>query len=378
MINVSQSRPKVSSTLFCASSERWFPARVVAALAVANARYWTSVAPVVRGELRHWRTRAAEIPDPCTRALALAKLDGERFNAEAGAMLATLAPRAHRRDVVRAIVALQVLFDLLDGLTERPLADPLGEGELLFGAFTQALCSPSRGALPRGGGDDGYMRELSHVAGDALSRLPACRTVIEVASASATRAAQAQIRMHAVPQLGVHQLQSWAHENARGTGLQWRELLAGAASSVLAVHALIVAAADAHTTATDATRIADAYLSICVLLTLLDGLVDQERDERAGEFGYLALYPDRALLTQTLAQMVHRARDQAGQLADDAHHVLMLTGVVAYYASTHEARGTLAAPLVAELRGALAPVLAPTLTFMRAWRLVRRSPAVEA
>ena len=42
-------------------------------------------------------------------------------------MLATFAPRAARAQVVEAIVASQLLFDLLDGLTERPSADPMGE-----------------------------------------------------------------------------------------------------------------------------------------------------------------------------------------------------------------------------------------------------------
>ncbi|HMH47616.1 MAG TPA: hypothetical protein VK538_07865, partial [Solirubrobacteraceae bacterium] len=53
------------------------------ALLVANGRYWTSVAPVVRRELKRWRLRAAAIDDPELRALALWKLDGEGFHAEA-------------------------------------------------------------------------------------------------------------------------------------------------------------------------------------------------------------------------------------------------------------------------------------------------------
>ena len=88
----------------------------------------------MRRELRRWEQRALAIEDPALRALALEKLRGEGFHAEAAAMLATLAPRCHRQDVVEAIVALELLFDYLDGLTERPSGDPLGEGERLFGA----------------------------------------------------------------------------------------------------------------------------------------------------------------------------------------------------------------------------------------------------
>jgi tetraprenyl-beta-curcumene synthase len=359
-----------------ARSDRRLLARAAAALVLANVRYWSTVAPVVRGQLRHWRARAREIPDVAVRELALAKLEDERFNAEAGAMLATLAPRAYRRDAVEAIVALQVLFDLLDGLTERPLQDPLGDGERLFAAFTDAL--RWQHGLPCDSDDGGYLQALSDAASGALGRLPACGAVIEIAAASAQRAAQAQIRMHAAPRLGTGQLQRWAREQARGTELQWRELLAGAASSVLAVHALVAAAADVRTTTAQAARIEHAYLSICVLLTLLDSLTDQERDERAGEAGYISLYDDRELLAQTLAGSASRAAAKARGLSHGAHHVMMLTGVVAYYTSSADARGELARPLVAQLHRDLAPLIAPTLACMRAWRLARRLRAWKA
>ena len=178
--------------------------------------------------------------------------------------------------------------------------------------------------------------------------------------------------MHAVPRLGLGQLQRVGAGSGAGTGLQWRELLAGAASSVLAVHALIAAAADARTTPAQAARIADAYLSICVLLTLLDSLIDEQQDERAGRPGYISLYDDRELLAQTLGESAVRAGGEARELPGGAHHVMMLTGVVAYYTSAPGARGERARPLVVALHRGLAPLISPTVVFMRAWRLARR------
>lgn len=353
-------------------SDRLLVARAALALVVANVRYWSTVAPVVRVQLRRWRRRAGAISDPGLRTLALEKLEDERFNAEAGAMLATLAPRAHRSDAVEAIVALQVLFDLLDGLTERPLQDPLGEGERLFRTFTDALHAPvERDRLQREDHSD-YLRELSAAASSALARLPGYGSVDTLAAASARRAAQAQIRMHASPLLGIGQLQQWAQAQALGTGLQWRELAAGAASSVLVVHALIVAGADADSTSAQAMQLADAYLSVCALLTLLDSLIDQERDERAGEPGYISLYEDRKLLAQALPELARRAGAQTRELPNGAHHTAMLTGVVAYYTSAPGARSELSRPILARLHRALAPLIAPTLALMRAWRLARR------
>src|SRR6185437_1289597 len=75
-----------------ARGDRRLTARALVALALANARYWTSVALQVRRELRCWEHRARAIEDPELRVLALSKLRGEGFNAEAAAMAATLAP----------------------------------------------------------------------------------------------------------------------------------------------------------------------------------------------------------------------------------------------------------------------------------------------
>jgi tetraprenyl-beta-curcumene synthase len=366
-----QPSSRTSATRVFAREDRGLVAQAAAALVLANVRYWATVAPLVRVELEHWRGRATAISDPDLRALAVDKLDRESFNAEAGAMLATLAPRAHRHDVVQAIVALQVLFDLLDGLTEQPLEDPVVDGERLFTAFTDALRPLPESATPCGG-EDGYLWELSRVARRAIARLPARDAVIVAASESSRLAAQAQVRMHAASRLGNDQLREWAQVQARDTGLQWRELLAGAASSVLAVHALIASAADVRTTPARAVRLADAYLSICVLLTLLDSLIDQEQDERAGEAGYVSLYEDRELLAQTLPELARRAAGQARELPHGTWHLTMLTGVVAYYASAPEARGAPAGPILARLHDALSPLIAPTLALMRAWRLARR------
>ncbi len=93
-------------------------ARAAAALLLANIRYWSSVAPEVHRQLSRWRRRAELIDDQALRALALAKLSEESFNAELAATLATLVARPQRRAVIEAIVTLEVLFDFLDGLTE--------------------------------------------------------------------------------------------------------------------------------------------------------------------------------------------------------------------------------------------------------------------
>jgi tetraprenyl-beta-curcumene synthase len=361
-----------------ALGDRKLLARSVLALGVANVRYWPSVWPLVRAQLRRWELRARAIEDPELRELAIGKLHSEAFNAEVAATLATLAPTAQRERAVEAIVALELLFDYLDGLTERPSADALRDGERLFRAFTDSLDPAAEVAWNyhgehAGGGDGGYIEELSSAVRDAVALLPGAGAIAEAAQRAAARCAQAQIRIHAEPLLGRAQLQEWAEREAQGTGLQWRELAAGGASSVLAVHALIAAATDPRVTREEAVELEATYLSICVLITVLDSLVDHDEDSRAGEPGFIRLYEDRDALAETLASIGARAVRQAGAVRDGPHHVMTLAGVVAYYTSAPGACGELARPVAARLQGELAPLIYPTLAVMRAWRLAKRA-----
>jgi tetraprenyl-beta-curcumene synthase len=352
--------------------------RSLLALGVANVRYWPSVWPLVQAQLRRWELRARAIADPELRELALGKLHGEAFNAEVAATLATLAPTARRRRAVEAIVALELLFDYLDGLTERPSTDPLRDGNSLFRALTDAVDATAESGDDYyrehpGAGDGGYIEELSSAVRDAVARLPGARAIEGPARRSASRCAQAQIRIHAESRLGTAQLEEWAEREAHGTGLRWREFAAGAASSVLAVHALIAAAADPRVTSEEAVEIETAYLSICVLITVLDSLVDHDADMRVDDPGFIRLYEDRDRLAETLANVAGRAVRQAGALRDGAHHVMTLAGVVAYYISGPGAGGELARPVAERLRAELAPLIYPTLAVMRTWRLAKRA-----
>jgi tetraprenyl-beta-curcumene synthase len=366
-------RPRVGLGAFaraCSHGRRLLQAW--AALAIANVRYWRTVAPLVESQIEHWRTRAEAIADAPTRSLALAKLDGERFNAEAGAMLATFAPAPHRPQVVEAIVALQLLFDLLDGLSERLSAQPLADAQRLFAVFTDALSSAPATSVDRSLPAAEYTQQLASAARRALSDLPATDVVIGSAQAAAARAAGAQIHMHAVAQLGVDQLRLWAQTPSSEASLPWRELTAGAASSVLCVHALIAAAANPHATPSQASETDRAYLCICVLLTLLDSLTDREQDAREGKLGYVELYDDGDQLSAALDSSLARAEAAVRGLPDPARHLMMLCAVVAYYASAPGAEGQGAAEHVARLRRALQPLIAPTLLVMRLWRARRR------
>lgn len=366
----------------------------LAALAIANARYWPSVAPAVRSELARWEQPAARIGDPGLRELAVGKLRDERFNAEVAATLASLAPRRARGTATRAIVALELLFDYLDGRTELPMSDPIGESERVFGAFVGAVepdyATPRRAVVGgasdnRGAGGEGtdsehadgdYLRALCARTRESLFALPAAGQVAHVAHAAAQRCAHAQTRLHAASTLGDEQLREWAIDHGRASGLGWCEYAGGCASSVLAVHALIAAAADPVTSTADAVAIDAAYLAIGGVVTMLDGLIDQSADSARGEAGFVRLYETRAEFSHRLLALTREALARAREAPHGEHHTMTLAGVVAYYTTHPGARQTYARDVAGAVRRELSPTIWPTLAVMGGWRTAKWARAV--
>ncbi len=356
------------------------PGRVLGihlALLLASARYWSGVSSQVRLELAGWTDRAERIADPVLRDVASRKLREESFNAEAAAMLATLAPRRHRRSAVRTIVALEVLYDYLDGLTELLAYGLAGDGERLFASFSDAVDithEPTgdyfgeRSDSP----DAGYLEALVETARAALSRLPARAALTDVLVRAASRGAEAQLHIHRATPGQEEEMERWAKMRCGGSSLEWREYLAGAACSVLCVHALVAAAADPATTREQAIQLDRTYLSISVLPTVLDSVIDHELDAGASVRGFASRYPDSGLLTSCLARVIGNAVAQARGTRHRHHHTMILVGVLAYYASAPGAEDGYAHPILAALTHQLRPSITPALAVMRTWRAAKR------
>jgi tetraprenyl-beta-curcumene synthase len=368
--------PRAAKQARAGLSEAELRIRAGAALVSANVRYWSDIAPQVRRELRRWSERANAIPDPRLRAIATDKLRAEHFNAQVAATLATAVPRGHRNRAVEAIVALEVLYDYLDGLTEAPADDPLRDRAHAYRAFAAIFDDrpPTSDAGEPYASDGGYVRALSSAARDSIATLPSSSAVASAGKRAAERCAAAQVHVHATAQLGAGQLEQWARERAAvEQSRDWREYLAGAVASVLAVHALIAAACNGAVSEAQAHAIDAAYLSISTLSTVLDSLIDYERDVRAGDPWLVHLYGDPSALGATLPDLAERAVEQVRGLPGNAHHLMTLSGVVAYYSSAPEARRGAAGRSVLELHRELRPIIFPTLAVMRVWRLAKKA-----
>lgn len=345
------------------------------ALVTSNLCYWAHVAPLTRAELHRWQRRADEIPDPVLRGHARSKLCQERFNAEVAATLATLAPAHHRAATTTAIVAFQVMYDYLDGVSEQPNADPIANGRQLFTAFADALTPGAPGHdyyrhHPHGD-DGGYLRALTTTCSRQLAGLPRADVALPRARTVAASCGEAQVLTHAIPSRGTAPLAAWAAPRAARHGLRWWEYAAGAAASSLTTHALIAAAADPATGRADATDISRAYLFACALSTLLDSLVDRAEDERAGRHSYVSYYANAADMSNSIASIAARACDEARQLRHGAHHAMTAAGVAGYYLSNPQARTPSARATTQQVTRQIGLLIRPILVIFRVWRAVK-------
>lgn len=349
------------------------------ALLLANLRYWPTVSPIVHAQLRRWESHARTIPNETLRTLALTKLHEEGFNTEVAATIATIIPRPHRTPLVHAIVALQVMYDYLDGLTELPHSQtPQANNTRLYKAFTDAVNLHSNTEpddyyrLCKYRNDGGYLRALSKTVSTQLQTLHQANDILAIAHTSAIRCATAQSLVHAAPKQGQAQLTQWALRESHNTGLDWREFLAGAVASVLAVHALIAAAADRNSTQKTASNLDSAYLAISAISTMLDSLIDYDKDTATDSAWYLKHLNDPKEIADHLQHTTRHAITRLRGLPNEAHHVMTLAGVVAYYASAPAARADIARPAVTQTQHELQPIITPTLFVMRTWRNTKR------
>jgi tetraprenyl-beta-curcumene synthase len=342
----------------------------------ALAVFTTAVVPRVRLHLRRWEQVADAIPDPTLRAQALAALRAKRANAEAAAVFSLLAPRGRRTDVVALLVALQVLTDFLDSVSEAAVEDPLCNGLTLHEALVDAVRSTSGPQdfyrhHPQCD-DGGYVVQLVGFCQQTLDALPAAEVVRATVVGAARRCGAGQSYTHDAIHRGPRQLKMWSTTLAQPTDYRWWEAAAGASSSV-AVHALVAAAADAQTTLVDAERIDAAYrFGIGSLTVLLDNAVDREADRVAGGHNYLDYYASSATAALRLASIARNVGADVRALPRHRRHEVLVAGVLGFYLSAPAARTTYARPIQRELLAQASPAVWTIFAAMRVRRWLGR------
>lgn len=313
-------------------------ARDLGAAVWALGLYRAGVVPLVRREIACWRLVAEKIPDPLAREQALSSLDEKALNVEATAVFAILAPRRTRAAAIRAIVALQVAIDYLDTLGE--------------------LRSP---------GSSDYLERLFASYRDDARTLPSHESVAAALDRAVARCGEGQAHTHAAEHGDRDALETWASDLAAAgaPAYRWWEVAAGASSSV-AAHALIAAAADPRTTAAQAELIDAAYFpSIGALTVLFDDLIDRDEDASVGAHNYIVHYASSEEAASRLDLIAQMADTAIAGLRHPHRHAAILAGVTGFYLSAPEAETPFARPIRERLLRSTGPAVRPIVAFMR-------------
>lgn len=349
-----------------------FNAGLDASVLIATlSEYWTTIFPQVRRELSEWRREASRVADPDRRQLALDTLEQERSLAEGAAIFATLAPRRHRRDLVRLLVAWQVAYDYLDTLGESR-AEASRLGWRFYAPLLAALDIRTDTATSAG---DSYLDALVLASRQSLEQLPSAGIVRRAAHRAALRCIEAQVLTHATVDRGSAALERWALKQEQTNLYMWWELAAGAISS-LGVHALLAGAALPRLAMAEALALDAAYFpSICAVSTLLDSMIDSDADDGTANHRATSYYDGMAHAIARIEFITRRASAAARGLRRGRRHHVILAGMTALYASLDDGPNRHVHDAVAAGLGSTAAPIRWSLQLrdaarrLRAWRV---------
>lgn len=267
------------------------------------------------------------------------------------------------------MTAMQIAVDYLDSLGEESGGDPLADGLSLH----RAICDAVSPGAPTGDWyghrpqreDGGYLAALVAACREEVAGLPAIEVVAPRLRRAARRCGEGQSHTHAAAAQGAAELERWAGGLECPDGYLWWEVAAGASSSV-AAHALLAAAADPEMTAEEAGWIDAVYFPpVGALTVLLDDLIDREDDLRSGEHNYLSYCASDLRAANRIGLLADRASAGIRRLRGGRRHRAILSGVAGFYLSAPTTGSGYARPIRERLLESLNPTVRPIMVATR-------------
>jgi tetraprenyl-beta-curcumene synthase len=297
--------------------------------------------PAVAREVRGWRELARKIPDAPIREEALSALASKRPHID-GAALFSILPRRRSPNLLRLLVAYEVIWDFLDSLNERGAGAGQANGLQLHRALLDAL-DPARAISDYyrhspWHDDGGYLRALVSTCRECCARLPAYERVREHLLREASRGQVCAINHELDPQRREALLEAWfTSEFPAGHEASWFEVSA-AASTDLTIFALFALASEPHCSDSEIAQISNAYFPwTSGLAALLDSYVDQAEDAASGDHSYIAHYRTPELASKGIRLLIGRCLEEARALENSEKHILIATSMFAMYLSKSSA-----------------------------------------
>jgi tetraprenyl-beta-curcumene synthase len=316
---------------------------------------------------------ATAIPVAAIRDDALSSLARKRGHTD-GAALFCILPQAREPELLRLLVAYEIMWDFLDSVNEHGANEGQANGRQLHLALIDALDTDApvsdyyRHHPWRG--DGGYLNALVRSCQDACRMLPSYEAVRPLLAQEARRAQVLAINHELDPMRRDSALRQWARrEFPAGHDASWYELT-GASSASLTVHALLALAAKPCLSDKEIARVHQAYFPwISAATTMLDSYVDQAEDLANGDHSYVGHYPTNELAIQRISLLLRRSIVETSKLPDSERHTLIVACMVAMYLSKDSAQTPAMRHDTKRLLlagGSLLPVLLPIL---RLWRV---------
>jgi tetraprenyl-beta-curcumene synthase len=309
----------------------------------------------------------------------LEAIEHKRGNVDGAVLFSTIAQR-RSRDLLRVLVAFELLADFLDCASERGAFVGVTNGLQLHRALIEAL-DPR---LPLSdyyrfhpwSDDGGFLGALVQTCRETCVRLPSFDVARPLIARAAELTQVLALNHEEDPELRNGLLHGWAQAHfADDQGLAWFELTGGA-SAWLTVLALLALAAEEDCDPDDAHAAYHAYLPwISLAGTLLDSYGDQDADSSDGAHQYVGHYRSPDIAARRIGEVLRRSLSEASSLRHGARHRVLVCAMAAMYLSKDSVREpawrTHTRSLICS-GGPLTRLLVPPL---RAWRVLHHQQA---
>ena len=317
---------------------------------------------LVRRELAGWRARAEQIEDPMLREHAIGSLTRKRTLVD-GAAFYWILPERRNAELLRLLVAFQVLADLLDELSERG-----SDSRDLMRAFADAVVLDT----PAGEHDE-YTMALIDACRSGCAALPGYPLIRGLLAAQARQAGALGLHHIADAEAREAALRRFADDEFNAAPeATWFEQTAGGASA-LTIIVLLSMAADPRTTERDLHAALAVYSPwVSALSMMLDSWVDQDDDRTSGHVSFVGYYEDRTAAIDRIAFLINRSLRDLATLPGGERHMLITAAMTAMFLSRDSAHSDELAPGTRTMVAAGGPLIRLLLPLLRTWRAAYR------
>ena len=328
----------------------------------------------VSREVDRWRTVAEDIPDDALRHDALAAIENKRANIDGAALFWTL-PRVRSRELLRLLVAYEILADFLDCTSERAAHAGTVNGRQLHRALIEAL-DPDLDVSDYyryhpWTRDGGYGRALVDECRQRCVRLPSYQAVRPLLHRAACLTQVLALNHEPDPTRRDALLRAWADTYFAGHDeLAWFEW-SGGASAWLTILALLALAADPGRDAREAKDTYAVYLPwVSLTGTMLDSYGDIAEDAASAAHSYIAHYGSTDVAARRVAEIIRRSLYGAASLRNGERHIVLASCMIAMYLSKDSVRTPQTRALTQSLTHAAGPLTRLLTPVLRVWRLI--------